>query len=187
MRSIWRMVVHIGLLTSVAAAPIPAAAGQPLPSEYEVKAAFLYNILSFVEWPVPAGRSTDALRVCMLGAPGAASAFDGLNGRAVAGRKIEVVHLASFADQGRCSVLFIGSSEERTVRRIIRSLRGGGILSIGDTAGFGRQGVMINFYLDRNKVRFEVNAAAAREAGFIISSKLLKLAGAVYGSSQGGE
>jgi hypothetical protein len=84
-------------------------------------------------------------------------------------------------------VLFIGSSEERNIHRIMRALQGTSILSIGDTTGFARQGVIINFYLEQKRVRFEVNAAAARQAGLVISSKLLKLAGSVYGNSPAGE
>jgi hypothetical protein len=69
----------------------------------------------------------------------------------------------------------------------MRSLEGASILTIGDTAGFARQGVIINFYLENRKVRFEINAAAARRAGLTISSKLLKLAGAVYGAAPAGD
>jgi hypothetical protein len=186
MKSITRILVYCALFAAFAAGP-RLAAGQPPPGEYEVKAAFLYNILAFVEWPSPGNKSADPLRICILGAPRAGDAFNDLNGQAVTGRKIEVIPLASFADYGRCGVLFIGPSEERNIQRIIRTLQGAGILSIGDTAGFAKQGVMINFNLERNKVRFEVNAATAREAGFSISSKLLKLASTVYGASQAGE
>src|SRR5574341_2137696 len=154
----------------------PPVASQPQPGEYEVKAAFLYNVLAFVEWPSPLNKNAETLRICILGASAAGDAFDDLNGQAVMGRKLEIVHLSSLSDIGPCAVLFIGSSEDRNIQRILRALRGTSILSIGDTTGFARQGVMINFYLDQKKVRFEVNAAAARQAGLIISSKLLKLA-----------
>jgi hypothetical protein len=175
------------VLLAVFAAGARQAAGQAPPGEYEVKAAFLYNVLAFVEWPLPENKSADTLRICILGASAAGKAFDDLDGQVIMGRKIEIVHLTSLADVGRCSVLFIGSSEERNIHRIMRALQGTSILSIGDTAGFARQGVIINFYLEQKKVRFEVNAAAARQAGLVISSKLLKLAGSVYGASPAGE
>lgn len=178
--------IFVAVLVVVSSAGARPAAPEA-PGEYEVKAAFLYNILSFVEWPRPANRNAGTMRFCMLGASGAADALDGLNGQAVMGRTLEVVRVTSFIDAAPCSILFIGSSEERNIRRIMRSLQGTNILSVGDTAGFGRQGVIINFYLEQKKVRFEVNAAAARQAGLVISSKLLKLAGAVYGAVPAGE
>jgi len=44
--------------------------------------------------------------------------------------------------------------------------------------------VAINFYQEQNKVRFEINPAAARRAGLKISSQLLRLARIV--AEQGG-
>jgi hypothetical protein len=50
------------------------------------------------------------------------------------------------------------------------------VLTIGDTEGYAEQGVMVNFYLEDNMVRIEINIDAARRAGLNISSQLLKLA-----------
>ncbi len=186
MKSGMRILVYCILAVALAAGAYPAS-GQVRPGEYEVKAAFLYNFLPFVEWPPSPGSAIKPLRVCVLGEPSAGSAFDELNGQEVTGRKLETVHLASVNDLGGCAVLFIGSSEQRNMPRILKVLQGTSILSIGDTTGFARQGVIINFYLEQKKVRFEINAAAARKAGLTISSKLLKLAGSVYGASAAGE
>ena len=163
-----------------------AVSGQPQPGEYEVKAAFLYNFLSFVEWPATAKR-LDTLRVCVMAEPPALNAFNELNGQIAAGRKIDAVHLSPGDSPGSCHVLFIGSHAELDLPRIMKALEGASVLTVGDTAGFARQGVIINFYLQNKKVRFEINAAAARRSGITISSKLLKLAGAVYGAAPAGE
>jgi hypothetical protein len=186
MKSIAHLLAYLVLFSAFAAGPRPVA-GQAPPGEYEVKAAFLYNVLAFVEWPSPQNKNADTLRICILGASAARDAFDDLDGQMIMGKKLEIIHVTSLAELGRCTVLFIGPSEERNIQRILRALQGTSILSIGDTTGFARQGIMINFYLEQKKVRFEVNAAAARQAGLIISSKLLKLAGSVYGASPAGE
>ncbi len=186
MKSGMRILVYCVFAATLAAGVYPAS-GQSRPGEYEVKAAFLYNFLPFVEWPPSSGGAIKPLRVCVLGEPPVGSAFDELNGQEVTGRKLETAHLASINDLGGCDVLFIGSSEQRNIPRILKALQGSSILSIGDTAGFARQGVIINFYFEQKKVRFEINAAAARKAGLTISSKLLKLAGSVYGASTAGE
>lgn len=171
---------------AAAAAGASPVFGQPQPGEYEVKAAFVYNFLTFVEWP-PTVTSAGTLRVCVMGERPVLDAFRELNGQVAAGQKLEVFPLAPRDDPRSCDVLFIGPRSERSLAAIIRSLEGSGILTIGDTAGFARQGVIINFYLENRKVRFEINTAAARRAGLTISSKLLKLAGAVYGAAQAGD
>jgi hypothetical protein len=185
MKFLTHILMSLVLAAAVAAGANPAS-GQPQPGEYEVKAAFLYNFLPFVEWPAPVKRS-DTLRVCVMAEPPALNAFNELHGQIAAGRKIEAVHLSPGDSPGQCNVLFIGSGAERDLPRIMKTLEGAGVLTVGDTTGFAGQGVIINFYLQNKMVRFEINAAAARRAGITISSKLLKLAGAVYGAAPAGE
>ena len=179
------ILVCLVLAAAVTVGSSPAL-GQPQPGEYDVKAAFLYNFLPFIEWPATVKRS-DTLRVCVMAEPPALNAFSELSGQLAAGRKIDAVHLSPGNGLGPCHVLFIGSQAERDLPRIMKALEGTSVLTVGDTAGFARQGVIINFYLQNKKVRFEINAAAARRAGIAISSKLLKLAGSVYGAAPAGE
>ena len=73
-------------------------------------------------------------------------------------------------------VLFIAVSESGNIRQILDGIEGSTVLTIGDTEGYAEQGVMVNFYLEDNMVRIEINIDAARRAGLNISSQLLKLA-----------
>ena len=57
---------------------------------------------------------------------------------------------------------------------------------MSETAGFAQRGGMINFYLVGNKVRFEINPAAAREEGLRLSSQLLSVGKIVGGGAAGG-
>jgi YfiR/HmsC-like len=180
-----RILMHL-ILAAAITVGANTVFGQPQPGEYEVKAAFLYNFLTFVEWPAPMNRD-DTRRICVLAEPPALNAFNELNGQMTSGRKIEIIRMTPGESPGSCHVLFIGSHAELDFPRIMKSLEGISVLTIGDTAGFARQSVIINFYLQNKKVRFEINAAAARRAGIVISSKLLKLAGSVYGAAPAGE
>ncbi len=103
------------------------------------------------------------------------------------GKRLLVSYQTEPSGLRSCHVLFIAPSERPRIPLIMDALRGAGTLTIGDTQGFAQQGVMINFYIEKRRVRFEINAGAAHEAGLKISSKLLKLAGAVYGSTPAGE
>jgi hypothetical protein len=80
------------------------------------------------------------------------------------------------ADPGACDVLVIEASETGSLPRLLDTLVRQPVLTVGDTEGYGQRGVMVNFYLDQSRVRFEINLAAARRAGLRISSQLLKLA-----------
>jgi len=72
--------------------------------------------------------------------------------------------------------LFVSSSEKEHIESVIDAMKGLPILTIGDAPGFAKRGGIINFMLEDNKVRFEVNVEAAKHADLTISSRLLTLA-----------
>lgn len=144
-------------------------------SEYEVKAAFVHNIAKFVEWPVSISAKGN-LRLCLLGQGAFGLAAGGLRGKPVGSKTWEVVPVATHANLRECQVLLIESPEAGDLPRLLGSLKDYPVLTVGDTDGYGEQGVMVNFYLEQDKVRFEINPAAANRAGLKISSQLLKLA-----------
>jgi len=158
-----------GALLSLALAPAHAA-----PSEYELKAAFIYQIARFVEWqPANAGAS---LRLCVLGGNPFGPALDTIRGKPVNERKMEVSLLDMSADTGECDMLFVAAPAEKYLERIMALSRGRNMLTIGDTQGFAQRGVMVNFFPEDGKIRFEINPSVSRRAGIKISSQLLKLA-----------
>jgi YfiR/HmsC-like len=174
----WRAV---GLLILLAMTRHTAAAQSA--SEYQVKAAFLYNFAKFVEWPPSGFRDATApLQICILGRdPFGQGLRDLVNTKTVNGRKLEVDYMVDMQLARACHILFIASSEKARVKQILESMRGTIALTVGDTEGFAEQGGMINFLLDNDRVLFEVNRNAAEQAGLRISSKLLSVAKAVIG------
>lgn len=153
----------------------PLRAQAHLPGEYDLKAAFIYRIVGFVEWPSKSAADAP-LRVCIFGGNPFGPALDALRGRKLADRPIEV-RLSDATDGLRdCHVLFVAATGEKHLARIVALAREAGVLTVGDTEGFARRGVMLNFYVERDGVRFEVNRDVARAGGIRLSSKLLSLA-----------
>ena len=157
------------------------------PSENEVKAAFIHNIAKFVEWPA-AIPVQGAMRLCILGQPPFMEAAALLQGKQIGGRVWEVRPVDSSTRMNECRVLFIAASESGNLLRVLEEIKGNATLTVGDTNGYAAQGVMLNFYTERNKVRFEINVDAAQRAGLKIGSQLLKLARIVQepGATQSG-
>ena len=146
-------------------------------SEYQVKAAFLYNFAKFIEWPADAFSSnTDPLVIGVIGDDPFGGALDQtISGKSISGRPLVVHHLRWGQDLRACHILYISSSEGRRVPQIIQSVKGASVLTIADTDHFNQQGGIINFILEANKVRFEINVRGAEHARLRISSKLLAL------------
>jgi hypothetical protein len=163
------------VLASVALAP---AVGWAV-SEYQVKAAFLLNFGKYVEWPASAIQGND-LDICVLGRdPFGATLDETVAGRTVGNRAVKARRVSSVAGASGCNILFVSRSDEATA--VASSLSGSPVLLVGEQDHFAREGGMINFVEVDNKVRFEINEAAAKKAGLKISSQLLKLATIVEG------
>lgn len=144
--------------------------------EYEIKAAFLYNFINYIDWPGNALPAGETLTLGVVGDDPFGPALEPLNGKVIKGRKLVVKKVATIPEAKTCQILFISPSEKPRVPEILGQLKDAKILTISETEGFAERGGIINFIEERNKVRFEINADAARRTGFTISSELLKLA-----------
>jgi len=157
---------------------VAVAAAAQSASEYQVKAAFLFNFAKFVEWPTEAFPTADApLQICVLGQDPFGRDFEQvIEDKAVNGHRLEVAHPDGVPQARACQILFIGSSEKQRVRDILQGLTGVSVLTVGDTPGFAKMGGVINFVLDENRVRFEINLKAAERAHLKLSARLLTVA-----------
>jgi hypothetical protein len=168
--------IAAGLAGLLAAAQ--AARPQASPSlEYQVKAAYLFNFVKFVEWPSRALPPGSDLRVCVLGADPFGSILDDtLRGEAWNGHRLVLVRLPSAADARRCHVLFVSRAEQGRVREALGRVGRESVLTVSETPSFLDRGGIINFVVQENRVRFDVNLGAAARAGLTVSSKLLRVA-----------
>jgi hypothetical protein len=150
-------------------------------SEYEIKAAYLYNFSKFVEWPQGTFSAPEApIKVCIIGSTPLGALFkEAVKGKTANGRGFLVVELASLPQAVSCNINFIGSSEADRVDELLRRVSGHPVLTVGDDESFAVRGGIIGLTTEQHRVRFEVNMAAARRAGLKLSSQLLKVAGRV--------
>ena len=147
--------------------------------EYEVKAAFLYKLALFVEWP-PATFADPAapFTIGVLGHDPFGARLDSMvAGKAVHRHGLRVRRFDRAEEAlGACHVLFISASEKDRIADITGALASQPVLTIGDTDGYAGGGVMINLTVREGSVRFEINQAAVSRAGLRVSSQLLDLA-----------
>jgi hypothetical protein len=148
---------------------------QDLP-EYRLKAAFIFNFLTYTEWPAAATAASGTLNLCVLGADPFGSDIDALQGRSVGGRAIEVQRKSISDSLKACHAVFISNAAHDRWLRSFLGLRGKPVLVITDNPGALALGATLNMNVVRDKVTFEANLGLAREAGLQLSSKLLRLA-----------
>jgi hypothetical protein len=153
-------------------------------SEYQVKAAYLFNFLKFVDWPEDA--FADPLAPIVIGVVGDDPFGNALPqvviGKTVQGRDLVIRIYRTGEDLRGAHILFISASERKRLPTILSSLRGTSVLTVADTAGFLDAGGMIQFLNENERVRFAINVDATSRAKLKVSSKLLSLAKAVGGN-----
>jgi hypothetical protein len=145
--------------------------------EYQIKAAFLFNFAQFVEWP--SGTFTDSdvpVRIGVLGDdPFGSSLDETIRGETVRGRKLVVERSPRLDELLDCQILFIGKSEKAKLSETLGRLSDATVLTVSDLDGFTSQGGVIRFYLQGNKIRFEINLDSAQKHGLKMSAQLLSL------------
>jgi hypothetical protein len=153
------------------------ALGQQRHSQYQVEAAYLYNFARFVEWPTQGTTKATSLTICVLGEDPFGQALDStLAGEAIGNQHVSARRISSTPEAGDCQILFIGSSEAKHLNKIVDALDKKPILTVSDIPQFSQHRGMIQFVLADNRIRFEVNLAAAQRAGLTLGSELLKVA-----------
>jgi YfiR/HmsC-like len=158
------------------------------PTEYEVKAAYLYNFGRFVEWPAKVSAASESFSICVLGDDPFGATLDAtIAGESINGKKVVLTRITKPQDAASCRILFISSSEESRLKEVLATLDKTSVLTVSDISQFTQRGGMIRFVTEANRVRFEVNLAIAEHAGLTLSSQLLKVAVSVRRSPQAGD
>jgi uncharacterized protein DUF4154 len=148
----------------------------------QLKAVYLLNLAKLIEWP--AGLSKDRWTLCVLGNdPFGSSLEQTLAGKTVQGRNLAIYRSQHLQDLGHCQILFISPSEKNQLPAILGALKSSNILTVGEIDSFANLGGGINFFMDDNRLRLEINKSATDRAGLKLSSKVLKLAKVVTGAS----
>jgi len=146
------------------------------PTEYQVKAAYLFNFGQFVEWPAQAWSSPSApFEICVVGSDPFGSLLDDVTrGEALGGHPLRVRRVASAAEVSGCQILFIGRSESDRIVETLQTLQGRSVLTVTDIEGAENHGAMIVLRNDNKHIRMRINLAAAKASHLVISSKLLR-------------
>jgi len=198
-----KMLIALVLVFSFSAVIIAAESDSATSKEYEVKAAFIYNFIKFVDWPAQAGaaedRDAEPITIGIIGKNPFGNAFDAVTKKEIQGREVAVKTFPGFeknrveysqdgktkykykdADALReCSVLFISSSENKFCKEIIDDVKNSCVLTIGETKDFLETGGIIKFVTEQKKVKFAINLISAEIARLSIRSRLLRLAKSV--------
>ena len=146
--------------------------------EYRVKAAFIYNFTQFIEWPDSAftGPGSPFVVATVGNDPFQGALENSMAGKSVNGRAMSVRHFDIPDHIDVCQILFVPASLDSTLGAVINKVSGKSVLTIGETDAFCPSGGAIQFFIENDHMRFEINRDATDAAGLRVSAKLMSLA-----------
>jgi hypothetical protein len=148
--------------------------------EYEVKGALISNFAKFIEWPNDSFAGPDSpLVICVEGDGPLESGLAATINRAHAGGRS--LRAQRFQGSSRCHILFVGASEQKQLGAIVASVDDRTV-TVGEQLQFLHSGGAIEFRVEDNRLKFDVNLGVIARAQYRISSKLLALARPVDGT-----
>jgi len=141
--------------------------------ERAVRAAYVFNLMKYVEWPAARGE----LRIAFLGNPADGALFESmLNGKSIESRSVRVMLRPEDEELEECSVVYFEDEKANELRKTLQRLKGRSILTIGETEGFELEGGMVGLVKQDDHIQLRVNLEATQHAGVKISSRVLNLA-----------
>ena len=173
-------VVVVAVLTTLFSTRLAAA-----PTEYQVKAAFVFNFSKFVEFP---GEQTGPFTICVFGTDPFDGALDSIvTARGLHGRTVDVRRMAPVSSGRECNIAFLAAAESTKMDDFLARFGRRSVLTVSDAAGFADRGGIIELLLERGRIRLVINIEAAVHANLKISSQLLRLARVIGTEREGGD
>jgi hypothetical protein len=146
-------------------------------TEAQVKAAYVYNFVKYVEWPAAAFATTQSpVVLCVAAGDGLRGALAAIDGKPAQGRVLQLRRSVRPDEFRTCHILFVPESEERGTGELLRKAGSLPVLTVGEHDGFAAAGGVIGFVVRDDRVQFEINPDAAARADLKVSSRLLQLA-----------
>ncbi len=172
-----RVLVCAGLVALAVAHPA-ANTRQQRNLEYEVKGVYLYNFLTFVEWPKTAFADTSApFRLCVLGADPFGASLDSLvQNEKVQGHPVVVERLKDESAAGSCHVVFAPDASAARFPALAKTTEHKSVLLVGESRRLLEFCGAISFVVEGERIRFDISLAGLSSHNLKASSKLLRVA-----------
>jgi len=174
-------VKYITLLLGIALlCPGPLRAEESISREYKIKAAYLFNLIKFVNWPSGAQKTMNSdgeTRICVFGDNPFAQHLEKLTTRKAKGRGIDINYVDGPDIPSSCNIVFIAASNADSAQMLTHSAEASSPpLTVGENASFVDSGGIVGLGVEDNSVQLQINLTQAKKTGFEISGNLLEIA-----------
>lgn len=149
--------------------------------DYQIKALYLVKFIQYTGWPRDAsGSNQTATVIGVLGNDHLVEELEKLAADAGRSRPLAVRKVSTLREAEQCQLVFIANGESDSEAEWLEALSGKPILTVGDSKWTIKRGGVVQFVIQDEHVRFEVNLAAGQRQQLELSRQLLTVAARVY-------
>jgi hypothetical protein len=140
-----------------------------------MKSAYIERITRFIEWPeMQTIKDTTVFTIGIFGDNAFFTVLkSSLRDKKIKGKEVEIVNLVKPINTEACDICYISGINETELKLLIAEANRNGVLLMTEKKGFGEKGVHLNFYLEDNKLKFEINRNSIESGKFKVSSLLM--------------
>ena len=143
-----------------------ASAQPPIAPEYNVKAGFLTRFVQYTTWPEDTFASSNSpIVIGVLGADPFGEVLEKTAQNETGSRPLRVVHVNNLDDAAKCQLVFISKAESEHEAEWLAALKDKPILTVGESGHTIERGGVLQFDIVDNRVRFDANWEAMKQAG----------------------
>jgi hypothetical protein len=162
----------VSLVAVVLVANYSFAQDRPM---YEVHSMMVYNFIKYIEWP-----SDAKVGEFVIGVIGDNDVYNTLEkwygGKDKMGQKIVIKKFNSAAEVNKCHLVYVASNKSNDFENLKNQLNGSSTLIVTDKKGLAEKGSGINFRMEGNKLKFEMNQNSIESAKLKVSGQLTSMA-----------
>lgn len=175
MKKIIFILFSFTLLTSSA----PVLTDQSEEASAKIKAIYIYNFTKYIEWP-----NTYKEGNFVVGILGSNSALLNelskmANSKTVGSQKFEIKNISTCSSSDKYNIVYVLSDNSSQIADVINKVKDKSTLIITDKPGLAKQGAGINFFVEGNKQKIELNRANIEKYKLKVASTLVEMAVAV--------
>jgi len=141
-------------------------------TEYKIYSGLMFHFIKYTQWPSVGSE----IVLGVFGKSPMNTEALALNGKMAGSMKVVVKEIQNVTEVDQCQILFVPSSQASKYSEIASKAKQHNVLVVSNSPTAIKNGVVVNFFEENSKVKFEISNKNAAENGIKISSELLKLA-----------
>lgn len=150
-------------------------------AQYDIdvlKMAYIERITRFIEWPeLSLPEANDTIVFGFIAADEIEdTSREIFKSQKIKGLPVKVVKVTNSTQLAQCHLCYVGNADHETLTIYFAISNREKILLFGQTSDFAKKGLHINFYIEEDKLKFEINKKTTQAAGFKVSHLLMQTA-----------